>query len=50
VNEYTAGLNWFLTPDFKYQFNYDYNRVTDLGATHAAESINGFGVRMVLDF
>ncbi len=50
VNEYTLGLNWYLNPNMRYMFNYCYTRVTDLGAAGATESVNGFGVRMTMDF
>ena len=53
-NEFTAGLNWILNPNLKFQWNYDYtfrnlNQTTN-GNNASSGYINGFGTRMVLDF
>jgi hypothetical protein len=43
-------LNWYLNPNMHYAFNYCYTHVSGLGAAGASESINGFGVRMTMNF
>jgi phosphate-selective porin OprO and OprP len=45
----TAGLNWFLNPNTKVQFNYD---LTHRSAVRDAPAgfINGFGTRFSIDF
>ena len=47
INELTLGLNWFLNPNLKYQFNYD---LTERDYRGNDGAINGFGCRMVADF
>ncbi|MGC3968595.1 MAG: hypothetical protein QM775_14795 [Pirellulales bacterium] len=49
----TLGLNWFLNPNMKVQWNWDYTHrgdvVTATGATPSGE-IFGFGTRLAIDF
>lgn len=49
----TLGLNWFLNPNMKVQFNWDYTHRGDVatatGVTPSGE-ILGFGTRMAVDF
>lgn len=52
-NEFTFGLNWFLNPNLKLQFNYDATyRDNELSSGNAASNgwINGFGTRVAFDF
>jgi phosphate-selective porin OprO and OprP len=52
-NEFTAGLNWFLNPNLKLQWNYDATyRDNEVSSGNAASNgwINGFGTRLVFDF
>jgi len=51
VNEFTAGLNWFLNPNLKFQFNYDYMFRDNEGVNAPSNGrINSLGTRMCLDF
>jgi phosphate-selective porin OprO and OprP len=50
LNETTAGVNWYLNPNLRYEFNYCYTRVVDLGAAGSTISANGFGARMTMNF
>ncbi len=45
----TAGLNWFLNPNMKLQWNYDFTFRNAPGNTSDG-SIHGFGMRMAMDF
>ncbi len=49
LNSMTLGVNWYVNPYLKYQFNYD---LTDRSAVAQTPSgkINSFGLRMALDF
>jgi phosphate-selective porin OprO/OprP len=49
LNDYTAGLNWFLNPNMKVQFNYS---ITDRQSIVAKYDgvIQGFGMRLAHDF
>jgi phosphate-selective porin OprO/OprP len=50
LNETTAGVNWYMNPNLRYEFNYCYTRVVDLGAAGSTISANGFGARMTMNF
>lgn len=45
----TAGLNWFLNPNLKFQWNYDWTR-RDAFLNTSDGDIHGFGMRMAMDF
>jgi len=49
VNEFTAGLNWFLNPNMKVQWNYS---LADRNSAGAASDgiIHSFGTRLAWDF
>ena len=49
LNDYTAGLNWFLNPNMKVQINYS---ITDRQSVVAKYDgiIQGFGMRLAHDF
>lgn len=53
LNNVTAGLNWYWNPNMKCQFNYsgthrDVSQTTSFPA--GSGWINGFGIRMAMDF
>ena len=48
LNDVTAGLNWFLNPNFKIQGNYSYGYRTVDAASNG--SYHGFGVRFAFDW
>ena len=54
VQDYTAGVNWFLNPNMKIQANYVATDRDSLGMLPAAASgsgvIHGFGMRIAHDF
>jgi phosphate-selective porin OprO/OprP len=57
IQDFTLGLNWFLNPFAKFQFNYIHQRVDNtqrdaLGAVTAENDgvLDGFGVRFAHDF
>ena len=55
LNDITLGLNWFLNPNMKLQFNYS---VTDrhspaspgMPIGQSDGTIQGFGMRLAMDF
>jgi phosphate-selective porin OprO/OprP len=49
VNEVTIGLNWFLNPNMKIQWNYDIGHRSLTGGTSDGYYY-GFGMRMAVDF
>jgi phosphate-selective porin OprO/OprP len=49
LNSFTLGINWFLNPNMKFQFNYDYTARGAVAAA-AAGTINSGGMRLALDF
>lgn len=49
LNDLTLGLNWFLNPNMKFQFNYS---ITDRNSPTGLSSgwIQGFGMRYAMDY
>jgi phosphate-selective porin OprO/OprP len=51
INEVTFGLNWFLNPNMKIQWNYDIGYRGQLGpGSDSNGTYYGFGARMAVDF
>lgn len=51
VHEVTAGLNWFLNPNMKVQWNYDVGYRGDLGPGNTSNgTFQGVGTRLAFDF
>lgn len=48
INDYTAGLNWYLNPYTKCQFNYIYSRVSN--SVGGVALTNLFDLRLQMDF
>ncbi len=49
LNSFTFGVNWFLNPNTKVQFNYDFTNRSQV-KTVAAGDISGFGTRFQFVF
>ena len=49
LNSFTFGVNWFLNPNTKWQFNYDFTNRGQV-KTVAAGDINSFGTRFQYSF
>lgn len=52
LHGYTVGLNWFLNPNTKIQWNLDYTErdFTNIQGTNGDGSLLGFGMRLAFDF
>ena len=52
IQDYTAGVNWFLNPNMKIQANYVFTDRNSPGASAASGvgGIHGFGMRLAHDF
>lgn len=50
LNNVTLGLNWYLNPLAKLQFNYDYLYKDGVANREARGSVHSFGARLGLDF
>ncbi|MGC3968599.1 MAG: porin [Pirellulales bacterium] len=48
IADYTAGLNWYLNPYVKWQFNYIHSYTTD--ANDIAANTDLFDLRLQADF
>ena len=49
TQDVTVGLNWFVNPNFKHQWNYVFTH-RDSSAPAGSGNINGFGWRVAFDF
>ena len=49
LNDFTAGLNWFINPNMKFQWNYSVTlRQSPTGLSDG--TIQGFGMRYAMDY
>jgi len=49
IDSVTLGLNWYMNPNSKLQFNYDYTNVGDKSTTSQGH-VSAFGIRSQFDF
>ncbi len=50
LNDVTLGLNWYLNPNTKIQFNYDYLYKDGANNPEAKGSVHSLGTRLAVDF
>ncbi len=50
LNSVTLGLNWYMNPNAKMQFNYDYLYRDNVTNTLAKGQVHSFGTRLAFDF
>ena len=51
IHEVTLGVNWFLNPNMKIQWNYDVGHRGNLGPTSTSNgAYQGFGTRLAFDW
>ncbi|MFO0848485.1 MAG: porin [Gemmataceae bacterium] len=50
LNNVTLGLNWYMTPNTKMQFNYDYAYRDESANPLVKGAIHAFGTRLAFDF
>ena len=50
INSFTAGLNWFLNPNFKIQWNYEYGHRTIVATPEGSGPYQEAGMRFAFDW